>query len=329
MSKTLSDIFSQFNHLKVLIVGDVMVDSYIRGKVDRISPEAPVPVLHVQKRENRLGGAANVALNIQSLGAEPILCTVIGDDTAGSDLLQQMKSLKLNTAGVLASADRQTTVKSRIMTGMHHMLRLDEEQDDVLNKDLQNRLYKKVCDLLPECHVLIFEDYDKGVLSEELIQAIMEQANTHQIPVVVDPKKRNFLAYKGATLFKPNLKELREGLNVHIAEVNIANLKQAGEQLLAAMQLRGCLLTLSEKGMYIQLHNEEHYMPALLRNIADVSGAGDTVVSVAALCVALQLPPKQILELSNLAGGLVCESVGVVPIHKDRLLEEALKLNTN
>ena len=327
MSDSITDIFQRFNSLRVLIVGDVMVDSYIRGNVDRISPEAPVPVLQVQKRENRLGGAANVALNIQTLGAEPLLCSVIGADASGEDFLQLMKSLNLNTAGILTSTERVTTVKSRIMTGMHHMLRLDEEQDDVLSKDLQNRLYKKVCDLLSDCEVLIFEDYDKGVLTEELIQAIIEQANTKQIPVVVDPKKRNFLAYRGATLFKPNLKELREGLNVHINEVNTANLKQAGDQLLDAMQLKGCLLTLSEKGMYINFNKEEHYMPAMLRNIADVSGAGDTVVSVAALCVALKLSPKQILELSNLAGGLVCEFVGVVPIDKVRLLEEAQKLN--
>lgn len=324
---TLEEVFAAFNHLKVLIIGDVMVDSYIHGKVERISPEAPVPVVHIRKKENRLGGAANVALNIQAMGAVPILCSVIGKDANGADFMSLLEKHKLSKTGILESEDRITTVKSRVMSGGHHLMRMDEEDDQNISKTLQNLLYQKIAHLIEEAQVVIFEDYDKGVLTPDLIKAVVELATSKKIPTVVDPKKRNFHAYEGVSLFKPNLKELKEGLNIDIKEVNQANLNKASHQLKEKMNLTGCLLTLSENGMFVDLKQEQYLVPAWIRNISDVSGAGDTVVSVAALGLALQLSPLNLLHLSNLAGGLVCEFAGVVPIQKEQLLSEANKLN--
>jgi rfaE bifunctional protein kinase chain/domain len=319
----LSEIFDAFDRLRVLIIGDVMVDSYLWGRVDRISPEAPVPIVSVKKREKRLGGAANVALNVKSLGAEAILCAVIGADADGQDFLQLLDESGLTREGIVASNSRITTIKQRILSGSQQMLRIDSEMESLLLAEEKNSILQRAKTLLPTCDVVIFEDYDKGVLDETLIQQVTQLAREQQIPVIVDPKKRNFLHYQHATLFKPNLKELREGLKIDFNVASKQELEGAVQQLKDRLQLEGVLLTLSERGVFIEFQNEKHHLPAHIRQIADVSGAGDTVVSIAALCLALKLPPKIIAELSNLGGGLVCEYAGVVPIDKQQLLEEA------
>jgi D-glycero-beta-D-manno-heptose-7-phosphate kinase len=325
MYSSFEEIFQAFQNLKVLVVGDVMIDSYLWGKVDRISPEAPVPVLQVQKRETRLGGAANVALNIQALGATPILCSVVGDDADGVNFLQLLKTHKLNTDGIVSSSERITTIKHRVMSGAHHMLRVDQETDKNLTAADQKKLLQRIEEVLPLAGAIIFEDYDKGVLCEELIQAIIQKAKEAGIPTIVDPKKRNFLSYKGATLFKPNRKEMIEGLKIDSDLADQGDIAKYVEILKSQMMLTGVLITLSEKGVYIHHQEEKIHLPAHIRKISDVSGAGDTVVSTAALCVALGLPANITAGLSNLAGGLVCEQVGVVPIEKDKLLVEAKK----
>ncbi|SDL15934.1 rfaE bifunctional protein, domain I [Catalinimonas alkaloidigena] len=320
---SLRDVFDAFRNLKVLIIGDVMVDSYLWGKVDRISPEAPVPIISVKQREKRLGGAGNVALNVQALGATPMLASVIGEDADGDELVQLLSQQQLTTEAIARSASRITTIKHRIISGSHHMLRIDSEDDSPLPPEDRQRLLDIILAQLPHCHVVIFEDYDKGVLGEELIQEVIAAARRLAIPTVVDPKKRNFRAYRQATLFKPNLKELREGMHLDLHPQRPESLAAAVAQLQEQMDLEGVLLTLSEHGMYLQTHQEHHRVPAHLRTIADVSGAGDTVVSVAAVCLALALPGRLLLELANLAGGLVCEAVGVVPIAQQQFLAEA------
>jgi len=323
---TQQDIFQDFNRLKVLIIGDVMIDSYIWGQVHRISPEAPVPIVNVQQRELRLGGAGNVALNVQSLGATPLLCSVIGADADGETLMRLLAKNELRFDGLVQSAQRITTIKHRILAGSQHILRVDSETDKAINEEEQQLLWQKIQKMLPECQVVIFEDYDKGVLDESIIQKTIQLANALQIPTVVDPKKRNFLAYRHASLFKPNLKELKEGLKLDFEADDQAALAAAVAQLRKQLSLQGVLLTLSERGVYISHGEENHHLPAHLREIADVSGAGDTVVSIAALCMALGLPPKQVAALANLGGGLVCEHLGVVPIDKALLAEEAARL---
>jgi rfaE bifunctional protein kinase chain/domain len=324
MRMNIQKIFEDFNSLNVLIIGDVMLDSYIWGAVDRISPEAPVPIVTVKKKDFRLGGAANVALNVASLGAKPILCALIGDDDDGKKLIQRLDEGKISKEGIVVSAHRPTTVKTRIIASAQHVVRVDEESDKVVNEQEEIELMKRIEKLLPSCQVVVFEDYDKGVLNASIIAKTVLLANKNSIPTVVDPKKRNFLSYKGVTLFKPNLKELREGLKIDVEAANQSSVESAVQQLKEKLNAAGVMLTLSEYGVYIDFQSEKIKLPAHAREIADVSGAGDTVVSIAALAVALNLSPKQIAFLSNLGGGLVCQHVGVVPIDKEELLKEAL-----
>jgi len=323
--KTIDEIFTAFDTLRVLIVGDVMLDSYVWGKVERISPEAPVPVVTVQRRELRLGGAGNVLLNVQALGAEAIICSVIGTDGPGDLLEGQLCERGLNCEGLIRSDSRITTIKERIIAGSQQVVRVDTETDKLITEAEREHLIAKAKELIPTCHVLIFEDYDKGVLSKEAIDEITSFANEKGVPTVVDPKKRNFLSYQHTTLFKPNLKELKEGLKVDFDVDERDEFEAAVDVLKQQLNLGGALITLSERGVYIDFDNQKHQLPAHIRKIADVSGAGDTVISIAACCVALNLSPRLIAGLSNLGGGLVCESVGVVPIDKQRLKAEAIK----
>lgn len=316
-------IFDSFAQVRVLIVGDVMIDSYLWGDVTRISPEAPVPIVQVKKNEKRLGGAANVALNLQSLGATPILCATVGKDSDGQDFLEILAKNQLSSEGICQSVERVTTVKHRILSGHQHLLRVDAEQTNLLIETDEQALWEKIEKILPTVQVVIFEDYDKGVLSESLIQKTIKLAQQYQISTIVDPKLRNFWHYKGATVFKPNLKELKEGLKTDLNMQKMEDLKQAVSLLKERLDIRQALVTLSERGVYIDAETEKHHIPAHLRTIADVSGAGDTVVSVASLGLALGLKPALMASLANLAGGLVCEHVGVVPIIKEALLAEA------
>ena len=323
---SIEEIFESFNRLRVLIIGDVMIDSYLWGKVERISPEAPVPILNVNKRDKRLGGAANVALNIQALGATPVLCSVIGDDMEGEVFISLLKKAGLEENYILKSEKRITTIKHRVMSGAHHMLRVDEEIDHDLNEKDFKALLDKIESEIPQCDVIIFEDYDKGNITPLLIRKVINLAKKENIPTIVDPKKKNFLHYNGASLFKPNKKELKEGLKIDSDLAQRADLEEAINILQEKLSLNSVLITLSEQGVFIKQGLEKHHIPAHIREISDVSGAGDTVISIAALCYALNLPPQYIAELSNLGGGLVCEHVGVVPISKNNLFKEAKKL---
>jgi D-glycero-beta-D-manno-heptose-7-phosphate kinase len=318
-----SDIFSKFKNLNVLIIGDVMVDAYIWGAVERISPEAPVPVINVLKRDYRLGGAANVGLNILALGAKPILCALIGKDDYGKRLLHLLEDKGMSKEGIVGSASRPTTVKARVIAAHQHVVRIDEESDMEASEQEEKEILDRIEKLLPGCNVVIFEDYDKGVITPRIIETVVALAKKHGIATVVDPKKRNFLHYKNVTLFKPNLKELKEGMKIDIDVKDQSSINQAVELVRKKLAVDGVMLTLSEHGVFIDHENQKIRIPAHTRAIADVSGAGDTVISIAALCVAMGLPPEKIATLSNLGGGLVCQHIGVVPIDREELLAEA------
>ncbi|MCD4747719.1 MAG: hypothetical protein K8R58_15595 [Bacteroidales bacterium] len=324
-------LFESFNNYNVLIIGDVMVDSYLWGDVERISPEAPVPIVTVKKRENRLGGAANVALNIKALGARPILCSVIGNELKGNEFLELLKNESLDTKGICRSNDRITTTKFRVIGNNTQMLRVDEEIDTELNATDLIKISDKIKYLLEneKIDIIIFQDYDKGIITPDLIEKVTSLANKINIPVVVDPKKNNFNAYKNITLFKPNIKELKEGLKIDFDSKNKDELTEAVSLLQNKHNIATVMVTLSEDGVLVSYYkkNEKHikYIPAHIRSISDVSGAGDTVISVASLCLVSRLPTPEIASISNLAGGLVCEEVGVVPINKEKLLNEILK----
>lgn len=324
----LNQLFEDFQKLNILIIGDVMVDAYYWGKVDRISPEAPVPIVSVNKKESRMGGAANVALNIQAMGATPILCAVIGEDEEGDEFVDLLQKNGQSDHGIIRSAERKTTKKTRIIGNNHQMLRVDAEDVHPLSKVEISAFYSQIEKVIKEQSIdaIIFEDYDKGVIVPTLIDKVVDLAEKMNIPTAVDPKKRNFTAYKKVSLFKPNLKELKEGLKIDFKMDQLDGLKSAIEKLESILQNKKTLVTLSEHGVYIHSKSEKHHIPAHHRDITDVSGAGDTVISVATLCLAMNQEAKVIAELSNLAGGLVCENVGVVPIDKSRLLMEAQKL---
>ncbi len=328
MSSDHSDLFEKASAITALVIGDVMVDSYLWGRVERISPEAPVPVVHVTSRSARLGGAGNVALNVKALGATAIVASVIGDDEQAEKLERLFREHGLSTEGLLRSPQRATTVKTRVISGHQHVVRVDEEQEDDLDPIEENRLIQLTERLIKERRpgVIIFEDYNKGVLTQNVITAIIASAKQAGIPVAVDPKKRNFFCYKGVDLFKPNLKELREGLKMDVEANDLPAIRNAVIELEKRTGNAASMITLSEHGVYMRQGNNEHVVKAHVRKIADVSGAGDTVIAVAALALALRKPALEIAELSNLAGGLVCEEVGVVPIDPQRFQQEIQRL---
>jgi rfaE bifunctional protein kinase chain/domain len=321
----MENIISKFEGMRVLVIGDVMIDAYLMGQVDRISPEAPVPVVAVKNKESRLGGAANVAMNLVALGAKPILCSVIGEDQEGKELLGLLEKEKIGIEGIICSKERITTVKTRVIAQQHQMLRIDQEISDPISEYDSFLLSKRIInDLLPACDVIIFEDYDKGVITPSLIKQIVAEAHKRSIKIAVDPKKRNFNAYMGVDLFKPNLKELREGLSLGIDKDHPEVLPEVVRLLKTKMPHDNTLITLSEKGVWFQdVNGEITHWPAHERKITDVSGAGDTVISVFALAWILGMKGKNAAALANLAGGLVCEEVGVIPVDTEKLIQEA------
>ena len=316
-------LFQGFNDKKVLIVGDAMIDAYMWGEVNRMSPEAPVAVIEVKKHENRLGGAANVALNLKALGANPILCSVVGTGNKGVLFNKLMEESKLSTAGILSTNKRKTTIKTRVIAENKHQLRIDEEETTSIVQ--VEEFLKLTISLMDGIDVVILQDYNKGVLTPEIIKGVITTANKKEIPAIVDPKKLNFNCYKNCTIFKPNLAEIKAGMQIDFDANNIAQIEKATEKLRKQLSSKGVLLTLSERGICINSEKEFKYTPAFKKNIIDVSGAGDTVISVAALCLASNMDYTDLSVLSSLAGGIVCEEAGVVPINKEKLFTQALK----
>lgn len=330
-------IFEGFKRLKVLVIGDVMIDRYLVGKVERISPEAPVPVVNLEQKDNRLGGAANVALNLKALGATPFLCSIIGTDEAARVFRQLVKEEMLSDEGILNETSRITTVKTRVLAKSQQLLRFDSEIITPINKNVIQRFINHIQNLIDtkNIDVVLFQDYDKGVLVPKVITTIIDYCNDKNIPTAVDPKRVNFFAYKNITLFKPNLKEVSDALDYSL-NTDDESLEKAAKAINTRLNNRFTLITLSEKGMYLNNHHktlkttqERIIIPTQPRNIADVCGAGDTVISVASLGLALGISMKLTCQLANLAGGIVCESVGVVPVNKEKLMREFSYLNKN
>jgi rfaE bifunctional protein kinase chain/domain len=322
---TKQEALHNISNLSALVVGDVMMDAYLFGKVERNSPEAPVPVVLMTGRDERAGGAANVARNVQALGANVHLATVIGNDPAGIRLLELFKARGMGVEGCILSKGRSTTVKTRIIRDEAHMLRVDEETDEEISTELSASLLSSCISILDNkrIDVLIFEDYDKGVLTQTLISGLIGEAKKRKIPVAVDPKLKGFLNYRGVDLFKPNLKELREGLE---QEVDIPEgLPSAIGSLHEKIHPIVSLTTLGNFGMWVHAPSEgvvNTHFPCRPSKVIDVSGAGDTVIATAALMLASGASPSQIAETANIAGGLVCEQSGVVTVDLKTLLSE-------
>ena len=315
---------NRFSELTALVVGDVMIDAYLWGDVERQSPEAPVPVLLKSGKDSRIGGAGNVARNVLAMGAKAHLATVIGNDISGKYLQKILIEKGIGTRAVITEHARTTTVKTRIIKGTEHMLRIDEETTEQIIEETRENLKNQISSLLDSenIDVIIVEDYDKGVMSPELASVLIEHANSKGIPITVDPKLKNFEAYKGATLFKPNLKELKEGLGLEVDPNDLSSLQKATDKLNQTLQAQISLTTLGSDGMVINAGGNLTHVSATIRNVVDVSGAGDTVIAVASLMLALGESPENIAKASNIAGGQVCEKSGVVTVDLNELSSE-------
>lgn len=314
--------------MKVAVIGDLMLDTYWWGNVERISPEAPVPVVAVSKREKRIGGAGNVALNVQALGASVAVLSILGDDEDGVQLKQLLQEHNIDTRFLLESKKRITTNKIRIISRNQHMMRLDAEVvHDIEPSDeekLQSQIEKYISTEKPD--VVIFEDYNKGILTSNIIANTILFCNQNNVITAVDPKRKNFFCYQQATLFKPNLAEVFTGLNLLPETVTEELLADIHSQLKEKLDHSISLITLSEKGVFYQQNNAKRILPTHRRNIADVSGAGDTVIAVASLIYAATKDIDLAARVANIAGGIVCEEVGTVAIQKEKLLAECKKL---
>ena len=317
-SARLLAIVDAFRGRRALVIGDVMLDEYVYGEVDRVSPEAPVPVVSMRRREAQPGGAANVALNLASLGAEVSLVGLRGDDETGERLGATLSQAGIPDLHLVTSPTRRTTRKTRVMAQGQQLLRVDTEDDAPPSAVEEDLLWARIQPLLAERpDVVVFEDYDKGVLSSGLIARTVEAAIAWGIPTVVDPKLRNFWAYRGVSLFKPNLKEIRAALpGQHIVGGEAETLRAGHAALLERLGHGVSLVTLGAGGAFLETRGYHALVPAHRRRIADVCGAGDTVVATAALALAAGASHADVLALANLAGGLACEYVGVHPIER-------------
>lgn len=322
------ELFKTFSTIKIGVIGDMMLDTYWWGNVERISPEAPVPVVTVNKKEYRIGGAGNVALNLASLGTPVSVFSVIGDDDDGQILSELLNEKKIDTAYLLKSTSRITTNKMRVISRNQQMMRLDSETLQPLENELEQKLIAQFERFIREESpaAIIFEDYNKGVLTEKIIHSVIEICRENSVITSVDPKRKHFFKYKGVDIFKPNLKEARDALNLLIEEINESVLTNIHQKLVDELNHRISFITLSEKGVFYEDGKESRMVPSHIRNVADVSGAGDTVIAVATLIYTLTRNTKMMAEIANLAGGIVCESVGTVAIDKAKLLRECQRL---
>ena len=326
--KKFDELFAAFQNCKVGIVGDVMLDTYMWGHVERISPEAPVPVVLLDKRELRLGGASNVALNVQSLGAPVFVVSVTGEDEDAARLGDLFAQQGINSRYILRSPTRITTNKTRIISRNQQMMRLDAESIADLQAAEEEALIElfQTFIVTEKPQIIILQDYNKGVLTQHVINSVIALCKEAGVLTAVDPKRKNFFEYKGVDIFKPNLKEIKDALNLLAVEMDQEALQNIHHRLRQRLQHRISFITLSERGVFYQDEKSKAIIPSHLRAIADVSGAGDTVVAVAALVYAATKDIALMAEMANIAGGLVCEEVGTAAINRVKLLHECALL---
>lgn len=320
----LNELLRSFERKTIAVVGDVMLDRYFWGSVNRISPEAPVPVVDVESESARLGGAANVAHNIHSLGGKAMLVGVIGNDSSGELLLKTMKENGFATEGIICDPQRPTTVKTRIIAHHQHVVRIDRELRSDIPDSVTQQVVKFVQDNIANIDAIILEDYNKGVITSTLIKNLIGLANKHKKIITADPKFNNFFEYKNVTVFKPNKLEVEKILNRKV-ETNDSVITAANE-LLRRLQAESVLITRGEHGMtLLERNGDVTHVPARARKVADVSGAGDTVISTLTIALAGGANAKEACTLANFAGGVVCGEVGVVPIVREALRQAVLK----
>lgn len=315
-----------FEHLHALVVGDIILDHYLIGKVERISPEAPVPVVLHEEERYRLGGAANVALNMAALGATPHLVAVVGQDEGGARLVDLLEQEGIVHNTLVKEEQRVTTQKTRILARQQQLVRYDIEHTHPIQPETAAAILTQVKATLEQypIQVLVLQDYNKGLLTPQLIADLIKLAKAHGVTTLADPKKANFLSYKGIDWFKPNLREVNEALETDLDERHLIalDLQLVGNEIRSILQSQYTLITLGAQGIFVTADQYTGWARTRSRTVADVCGAGDTVISVVALCAGAQIDLRTTLRLANLAGGQVCERVGVVPVDRQQLWEE-------
>ena len=319
--------FQELPRLRVAVLGDLMLDTYFFGQVDRVSPEAPVPVVAHQRQEERIGGAGNVALNFKSLGADVQLISIVGSDAPGQILRDLLTEQAVGTDLLFADPNRPTTRKTRVLDRNKQLLRLDHESVAELSPEMETQILAQLTKYLisERPQLLVLEDYNKGMLTPSLIESVIRTCRSLNIVTAVDPKKNNFFAYRGVDLFKPNWREVADALNIS-GDPSPSSLEQVHQQLHERLDHAVSLITLSDKGIFYQTDSQTEWLNCFKRNVVDVSGAGDTVIAIAAAAYALTKDASIMANLANLAGGLVCEQVGTSPIDRKRLEQESIKL---
>lgn len=321
--RELTKLKKDFIGKKIAVVGDMMLDGYYWGDVKRISPEAPVPVVEIEKEFFRFGGAANVLLNIKSLGGSPVPVGLVGNDQEGNIFRDLMKENELRETGLISTDERPTTVKIRVIANKQHIVRIDKEVKDNISEKLEQKVIENVNSVIEDVDAVLLQDYNKGVLTENTIKSIIDIANSKNKLITVDPKFLNFFNYKNVTVFKPNKKETEDAFNIRI--VTDEDIYNAGCLLLEKLNAQNILLTLSDKGIaLIDKDKNMTRIPTRARKVADVSGAGDTVISTLTMAMASGIDLAKAAYLANYAGGLVCEEMGIVPINPDVLFEELM-----
>jgi D-beta-D-heptose 7-phosphate kinase/D-beta-D-heptose 1-phosphate adenosyltransferase len=315
-SERLEALLARAKEVRILVVGDVMLDVYLRGVASRISPEAPVPVVKVEEEWRALGGAANVASNVVALGASCQLVGCVGADHAGEDLREQLSCSGIDDANLVTARKRPTTVKTRIMARRQQVARYDREEEAEVDAECAAALCRAIRDAAPDIHAIVLEDYNKGVLVPAVISTALEAARRYDKPIVVDPKSRYFFDYGGATIFKPNLTELAAALREPVR----ADDAEWMERVRYALGCEHLLLTLGEEGMALITTGGEHVrIPAVARSVYDVSGAGDTVTAVVAVALAAGASPAEAAIVANHAAGIEVAKAGVATVSPDEL----------
>lgn len=319
----LNELLGAMNGKRIAVIGDLMLDRYIWGSVSRISPEAPVPVIDMETEQARLGGAANVAKNIKSLGGEPLLVGVIGADNSGKQLYEIIRESNFPLEGVVVDGTRPTTVKTRVIAHSQHVVRIDREMKTDISFTIQNKILDALRHHIDSIDGIILEDYNKGVIVKTLIKQVITLANDHGKMITVDPKFNNFFEYKNVTVFKPNRKEVEEAISARLKDEE--DILKAGKLLLEKLETKNVLLTLGEHGMSLfESDGTTSHVETKARNVADVSGAGDTVISTLTMALTAGASIKEATMLANFAGGIVCGYVGIVPIDKNELKTKVL-----
>jgi rfaE bifunctional protein kinase chain/domain len=315
---SIESILDSFRRKRIAVIGDIMLDKYIFGHVSRISPEYPVPVVDVTHEDYRLGGAANVALNTQSLGAKTILIGITGADSNREKLLELFRNHGLATEGLISDASRPTTCKTRILSQNHHITRVDFESKKEVDAIIERAVIDSFNSVINSIDAVVLEDYNKGILTPIIIEHIITTAKSYNIPVLVDPKLKNFFAFKECSVFKPNLSEMASSLGI-VLHNNDPEVEEACHMLREKLQAETIIVTRSEKGMTLYNGSFTH-IPATSLEVSDVSGAGDTVIGILALGAAAGIDIVTNATIANLAAGTVCQEVGAVPVRADKLI---------